>query len=132
MAARDVWYNDQSGALELEFKITLGISKSPDKISSHWHGPFKDLNEAAQWVYDNKAAHPEWKEPTTNFYKQLTQGTQTTVQNATEDIFLGTNAQNWFIRVGEVLLGIVLIGIGVAKLTGTANAVSNLVKARIP
>lgn len=29
--------------------------------------------------------------------------------------------ENWILRVGEILLGIVLIGVGVAKLSGTDN-----------
>jgi hypothetical protein len=33
----------------------------------------------------------------------------------------GINLGGWLLRVGEILLGVVLIGVGVAKLTGTDN-----------
>ena len=39
---------------------------------------------------------------------------------------------NTWIRVGEAILGIVLIGVGIARITGAQNAVSQIVKARIP
>lgn len=39
--------------------------------------------------------------------------------------------QSWMIRIGEILLGIVLVGVGIAKLTGTTNAIAGLVKAKI-
>lgn len=42
-----------------------------------------------------------------------------------------SEASTW-LRVGEVLLGIVLLAIGVARITGASNAVSSIVKARIP
>ena len=48
------------------------------------------------------------------------------------DPFKGLNLGNILLRVGEVLLGIVLVGVGIAKLTGTTNAVASIVKARIP
>lgn len=48
------------------------------------------------------------------------------------DPFKGLNLGNIMLRVGEVLLGIVLVGVGIAKLTGTTNFVASAVKARIP
>jgi hypothetical protein len=47
------------------------------------------------------------------------------------DPFHGLNLGNIFLRIGEVLLGIVLIGVGVAKLTGTTNFVASAIKAKI-
>ena len=49
-----------------------------------------------------------------------------------ENAFHGLNLGSWFLRIGEILLGIVLIGVGVARITGAQNAVSKIVKARIP
>lgn len=34
---------------------------------------------------------------------------------------LPTGWENWILRLGEIMLGIVLIGVGVAKLTGADN-----------
>lgn len=47
--------------------------------------------------------------------------------------FLGALGEaNTGLRISEVLLGLILIGIGVARITGTQNVVSQVVKARIP
>lgn len=40
---------------------------------------------------------------------------------AVGDIFHGLNLGGIILRAGEILLGIVLIGVGIAKLTGTDN-----------
>ena len=47
------------------------------------------------------------------------------------DIFNGLNLGNILVRVGELLIGLVLIGVGVAKITGAENIASKLVKAKI-
>jgi hypothetical protein len=44
----------------------------------------------------------------------------------------GFNISNWFLRIGEILLGLVLIGVGVARITGAQNAISNIVKTKMP
>lgn len=49
----------------------------------------------------------------------------------TNDIIGNVNAQSVILRVGEVILGIVLIGIGLAKITGADNFISTAVK-RLP
>ena len=41
---------------------------------------------------------------------------------------LNANITTWFIRVGEVVLGIVLVAIGVAKLTGVQNSIAKVAK----
>jgi hypothetical protein len=40
----------------------------------------------------------------------------------------GLNLGEWFLRIGEIVLGIVLIGVGVAKLSGASNVVSEAAK----
>lgn len=45
---------------------------------------------------------------------------------AIADLYHGLNLGNWIIRVGEILLGVILIGVGVAKLTGADNVVSKI------
>lgn len=47
---------------------------------------------------------------------------------ATATAGLNANITSWFIRIGEVVLGIVLVAVGVAKLTGTANVISKAAK----
>lgn len=39
---------------------------------------------------------------------------------------------NWILRIGEILLGIVLVGVGIARITGAQNAISNIVKTKMP
>lgn len=48
------------------------------------------------------------------------------------DIFKGLNLGSILLRIGEVLLGIVLIGVGVARITGLQNTVSQVVKTKLP
>lgn len=47
---------------------------------------------------------------------------------ASKDALGGFNIANWFLRIGEILLGLVLIGVGVARITGVQNAVTNALK----
>jgi hypothetical protein len=42
------------------------------------------------------------------------------------DVFHGINFGNWILRIGEIILGVVLIGVGIAKLTGTDNVVGKV------
>ncbi len=130
------FYNSDSGAIDSQegvidwFNRNLGINDFQTKYLN-WHGPFSTKQEAFQYYVDNKAAHPDWKEPTDSAW-QAFKNTTGDVAGATADI-LGIpggqiNAGNWLIRVGEIVLGIVLIGVGVAKLTGATNVVSKLAK----
>jgi hypothetical protein len=54
------------------------------------------------------------------------------IKAAQQDLFKGLDLGNILLRVGEVLLGIVLVGVGIAKLTGTTNFVASALKAKIP
>ena len=53
---------------------------------------------------------------------------QKVASSATQDVFHGLNLSNWAIRFVEVALGIVLIGVGVAKLTGADNVINKAAK----
>jgi hypothetical protein len=70
--------------------------------------------------------------------KPIVEGTVAGLEQTGQDIagvtdFFGRLTEgNLWLRVGEVLLGIVLIGVGLARITGTQNIVSSAVKARIP
>jgi hypothetical protein len=39
--------------------------------------------------------------------------------------------EHWFIRIGEILLGLVLVGVGIARITGVQNVVSNIAKTKL-
>jgi hypothetical protein len=92
-----------------------------------WHGPFKTEQAAMDYYNANKGKNPGWVKPTTSKLDAINPLPANPL-----DQLGNIDLTSWFIRVGEILLGIVLIGVGIAKLTGTTNAVSNLVKARIP
>lgn len=96
-----------------------------------WHGPFNTKEEAVAFYTANKDAHPEWKAPTGvagTIQNAITTGGDIATGKAFTDQLGQLNLGGWFLRIGEILLGIVLIGVGIAKLTGAANAVSKLVK----
>lgn len=44
----------------------------------------------------------------------------------------GFNLSSWFLRIGEILLGLVLVGVGVARITGAQNAISKVVRTKLP
>jgi hypothetical protein len=48
------------------------------------------------------------------------------------DIIGKFNLSSWVLRIGEILLGIVLVGVGIARITGAQNAISNIVKTKMP
>ena len=47
---------------------------------------------------------------------------------ATANSPFNINVTQWFVRIGEVALGIVLIAVGLAKLTGVQNSIATAVK----
>lgn len=95
-----------------------------------WHGPFDSEQAAVEYYNANKGANPGWKAPTSSVGQAIENATESGVQRVT-----GTDKINyevWFLRIGEILLGIVLIGVAIAKLSGTTNIIAKAVKARIP
>ena len=55
-----------------------------------------------------------------------------TASGAAQDVFKGLNLGSWLLRIGEIVLGIVLVGVGIARITGLQNAVSQVAKTKIP
>lgn len=49
-----------------------------------------------------------------------------------QNILGGFNLSSWFMRIGEILLGLVLLGVGLARLTHAQNTISQIVKTRLP
>jgi hypothetical protein len=124
------YYNSNSGA----------VQEAPDAVaflSLHagvgYHGPFPTKQAALDYYTNNKAANPGWKAPTglAGNIANAVSSSAGKVKDAIGDPLGKFNLAGWFIRVGEILLGLILVGVGVAKLTGTSNVVSQLVKAKI-
>lgn len=44
------------------------------------------------------------------------------------DWYKGLNLAGWLLRVGEIILGVVLIGVGIAKLSGADNVINKAAK----
>jgi len=122
-------YNSKTGAvIELPSPAAFVQLKS----GLGWHGPFDSKDAAIAYYNANKAKNTGWKAPSSNPISAIgnvPSAIDDTIQNG-----LGlsdANIQSWLIRIGEILLGIVLLGVGVAKLTGTTNAIAKVVKAKI-
>lgn len=127
-------YNSRTGGVTPYSEALL-----PQRLLLHsglgWHGPFANMDAVNAYYNANKAKNPGWKAPSIN--------PVTAIQNAPDAAKDQTSAavkgvglsddeiRSWFIRIGEVLLGVVLLGVGVAKLTGTTNIVASAVKAKL-
>ena len=66
--------------------------------------------------------------PNSNLGKAFTDPGGFIAGTARSELLHGFNWQNILVRIGEVLLGIVLVGVGVARLTGIDNTVSKALK----
>jgi len=62
---------------------------------------------------------------------QIATGTVNGLNQFSKDVLGGFNLGGWFLRIGEILLGLVLIGVGVARITGVQNVVSAAVKTKM-
>lgn len=126
------YYNSDSGAVQEQPEwiaypqLHLGLS---------WHGPFKSKQDALNYYEAGKAANPGWKAPTgvAGNISNLATGTGSAIADATKsaigDVTGQFNLAAWFVRIGEILLGLILIGVGVSKMTGVGNVITKAVKA---
>jgi hypothetical protein len=121
------YYNSDSGS----------INESPESIAwlqlhmgLGWHGPFKSKQDTINYYNTYKSKNPGWKAPT-GIGGTIVNTIVEPVTGPISDTIGSFNLGAWFVRIGEVLLGLILIGVGVAKLTGTSNAISSIVKAKL-
>lgn len=125
------YYNSRSGAVQ-EWPELYGETFL--HTGTGWHGPFDTKQATLDFYTANQAANPGWKAPTgwqgnvANIPGAIVQQGEAATQS---EVFKGLNLDKWLVRIGEILLGIVLIGVGIAKLTGTTNAVAGLVKTAV-
>lgn len=125
----DKWYyNSRSGVVASYNEVTMWPSLH---AGTGWHGPFDTKQATLDYYTANKPMNPGWKAPTESIKQGASQLAETGVQAVGLGALTNENITTWFIRIGEVLLGIVLLGVGVAKLTGTTNTVAKFVKAKI-
>jgi len=98
--------------------------------ASVWPGKlYFFTSENAAKAYAQSKGHPAITSPASKLggQKALDIGSQ-----AVTDALGGFNVGNWFLRIGEILLGLVLVGVGIARLTGAQNAISKIVKSKVP
>ena len=114
-------YNSHTGAVnQLPTPQAILLTKA----GIGWHGPFDTKRQALDFYERGKAANPGWKAPA---------GIPGQVENIIEPVnpanILGNvDVKAWLIRIGQILLGIVLIGVGVAKLSGIENVIAKAAK----
>jgi len=123
------YYNSDSGKIQQSSWATLGGLEA--HLGLGWHGPFASEADAENYYNTNKAKNPGWKTPTTSTAQALATGITSPVSSALGLNISDDEIRSWLLRIGEILLGIVLVGVGIAKVTGTTNAVANIVKARV-
>ena len=137
--AAEWWYNSQSGAIDTQdgiikwFNDHAGVNDLQRKYLD-WHGPFQSKDECFKFYNDNKTAHPDWAEPTDSAWQSFKNNTGAYAGGVGDILGIGggkIDAGNWIIRISEILVGVVLIGVGVAKLTGAGNAITKLAKVAI-
>jgi len=111
-----VFYNTATG-LEIDGTIAENFTAWFDAVNGHiagWH----QYNTRAEMLADIKA-HPGWAQPVGGIGGEVGNIGKRAVKGV-----IGGQVQGWelwVLRIGEIILGVVLIGVGVAKLTGTDN-----------
>jgi hypothetical protein len=116
MPLTEWFYNSNTGAVN---QLPTPAGEALLHTGLGWHGPFGSKQEALDFYSNGKAANPGWKEPTGGV-GLITNTAESAVERATGVSSFNLGA--WFIRTAEIMLGLVLIGVGIAKLTGTTNA----------
>jgi hypothetical protein len=119
MATGDWWYNSDSGSVNQQSIPDWAGGSVESHLGLGWHGPFKTQQQAFDYYTNNRAKNPGWKAPTTSPAKAIVQ--DATGMDATSFVH---NVDSYFMRIGEILLGLVLIGVGIAAITGTGNLIT--------
>lgn len=112
------WYYDSLDNDVVHQNLAESLANA---LVTYYHGPYSTEQEAE--THTGVAGPPGT--PNENLGQQA-------AGVAGQDILGGINIGNLVLRAGEILLGIVLIGVGIAKLTGAENLVSTAVKGVVP
>lgn len=123
-------YNSNSGATKSFDSWTNTLADIWLHAGLGWHGPFNSYDEIVTYYNANKAANPGWKAPSTTTQDtsgDVTGNASNAISQAASDTVGNYNIGAWLLRIGEILLGLVLVGVGLAKLTGAENFVSRTV-----
>ena len=122
-------YNSRSGAVD---HLPSNVAQLLLSSGQGFHGPFQSEQEILDYYNANKGTNPGWHAPEGDFFKRLlntvTSAPSDALSSAKSNILGNVNIQNWFLRIGEILFGLILVGVGIAKLTGAGNLVSKALK----
>lgn len=111
---------DQTGFLILQAPTaSLATQEATQRLGFNGygieaHGPYQSYAAAQASVSSQKS--------------QIAKGEQAGHIPNPLDLFHGLNLPGILLRIGEVLLGIVLIGVGLAKITGADNVINKAAK----
>lgn len=137
------WYNHITGTIK-----EIPVTAHNELLSPGWHGPFDAKLSAETFLATHKAANPSWRDPDDGDSSildeardkagEIVEGAKDVIENLNPfniveslNPFRGINLQVWIIRIGEIVLGTVLIAVAVAKLTGADNAIKGLAEKAI-
>ena len=121
------------------YRTLLSTDKGTVNGMVRYMGPFSTLN-AAKNAAPGKLTIGDWTAATIAGLQlgvgnvpnpASAVGTGAAIGTAVDTI-AGLNLGAWFLRIGEIALGIVLIGVGVARITGLQNVASQVVKTKLP
>lgn len=119
------FYNSISGELGKHDGIDALAYEAALHSGTGWHElHIADSATFAQAATEAKKEVPGGQTPTGS----QTKGLQQAPGGVAQEVFHGLNVSNVILRIGEVILGVVLIGVGIAKITGSDNIISSAAK----
>lgn len=115
------WFYNTTTGLVIHGTIGANFTAWFDSVNGHlagWH-----QYDTEQAMNADIKAHPSWAQKVGGLGGEIGNVGKKAVGGVLGggDIYHGLNFSGWLLRLGEIMLGIVLIGVGIAKLTGTDN-----------
>jgi hypothetical protein len=123
-SAYNTWLNTDNGQVSGLVRY-MGPFNSEAAAKSAFPGPLTIGDWVAAGVAGAMAGAGNEPNPATSVGAGAAVGTAA-------DALGSFNIGSWFMRIGEILLGLVLVGVGVARITGAQNFISNIVKTKMP
>ena len=135
------YYNSDTGAVQQQLQAVAWLDLH---AGLGWHGPFATKQDALNFYTQGKAANPGWKAPSglgSNIINSVATaagnavgqagpvGNPLTGLAAIGDFFSRLSQANTWLRLGEGILGIMLIAVGVARMTRAVPAATRIAKA---
>ena len=119
-SAGDGWFYDSADGDVVHFNEAESLLYV---LQPWWHGPYKTQAEAEQ--------HTGVKGPAAQVNQSVLGSLGATgsaaVPGTAEGLFNGKIGPSDLVRIGQVLLGIVLLGVAAARITGAENIVSRTI-----